>query len=320
MSLPLILHTTIPEVHSKLFDPLLSQMALRILITVSLVLFSLSHTSFGYSPEEVKSWCGKTPNPQPCEYFLTQKTDVTSIKQDTDFYKISLQLALERATTAQSRTYTLGSKCRNEREKAAWEDCRELYELTVLKLNQTSNSSPGCTKVDKQTWLSTALTNLETCRASLEDLGVPEYVLPLLSNNVTKLISNALSLNKVPYSEPSYKDGFPTWVKPGDRKLLQTTPRANIVVAQDGSGNVKTIQEAVAAASRAGGSRYVIYIKAGTYNENIEVKLKNIMFVGDGIGKTIITGSKSVGGGATTFKSATVGEFYQSLHYLLTTF
>ncbi|KAI3428967.1 Pectinesterase [Psidium guajava] len=30
------------------------------------------------------------------------------------------------------------------------------------------------------------------------------------------------------------------------------------------------------------------------------------MFVGDGIGKTIITGSKSVGGGSTTFKSATV--------------
>jgi hypothetical protein len=30
--------------------------------------------------------------------------------------------------------------------------------------------------------------------------------------------------------------------------------------------------------------------------------------VGDGIGKTIITGSKSVGGGATTFNSATLGK------------
>ncbi|KAK3429962.1 hypothetical protein EUGRSUZ_E01455 [Eucalyptus grandis] len=30
------------------------------------------------------------------------------------------------------------------------------------------------------------------------------------------------------------------------------------------------------------------------------------MFVGDGIGKTIITGSRSMGGGSTTFKSATV--------------
>lgn len=53
--------------------------------------------------------------------------------------------------------------------------------------------------------------------------------------------------------------------------------------------------------------RYVIYVKAGTYNENVEVgqKVKNVMVVGDGIGKTIVTGSKSVGGGSTTFKSAT---------------
>ncbi|KAJ1413591.1 Pectinesterase, catalytic [Sesbania bispinosa] len=43
-----------------------------------------------------------------------------------------------------------------------------------------------------------------------------------------------------------------------------------------------------------------------TYNEQVEIKAKNIMLVGDGIGKTIITGSKSVGGGTTTFRSATV--------------
>jgi pectinesterase len=55
----------------------------------------------------------------------------------------------------------------------------------------------------------------------------------------------------------------------------------------------------------------VIYVKAGTYKENVEIKLKNIMLVGDGIGKTIITGSKSVGGDATTFNSATLGKKIQ---------
>lgn len=254
------------------------------------------------------------PNPQPCEYFLAHKPDHTPIKNESDFYKISMQLALERAKSAESHTYTLGSKCRNKLEKAAWDDCLKLYELTVLKLNKTVDPSTKCTQVDKQTWLSTALTNLETCRTGFIELGVPDYILPLMSNNVSKLICNTLSLNKVPYSEPSYKYGFPTWVKPGDRKLLQTSSpasQANIVVAQDGSGNYKTIKEAITAASkRSGSGRYVIYIKAGTYNENIEVgnKLENIMFVGDGIGKTIVTGSKSVGGGATTFNSATVGE------------
>ncbi|KAK9273435.1 hypothetical protein L1049_018245 [Liquidambar formosana] len=131
-------------------------------------------------------------------------------------------------------------------------------------------------------------------------------------NNVSKLVSNTLAINKVPYSEPSYKEGFPTWVKPGDRKLLQSSSpasQANIVVAKDGSGNYKTVKEAISAASsRSGSGRYVIYVKAGVYSENVEIGngLKNIMLVGDGIGKTIITGSRSVGGGSTTFKSATL--------------
>ncbi|KAJ7950945.1 Pectinesterase [Quillaja saponaria] len=132
--------------------------------------------------------------------------------------------------------------------------------------------------------------------------------MPLMSNNVSRLICNTLAMNKVNYSEPSYKNGFPTWVKPGDRKLLQTSSpasRANVVVAADGSGNFKTLNAAISAAKSTSG-RYVIHVKAGTYNEQVEIKLKNIMLVGDGIGKTIITGSKSVGGGSTTFRSATV--------------
>ncbi|WJZ89589.1 hypothetical protein VitviT2T_008798 [Vitis vinifera] len=133
-----------------------------------------------------------------------------------------------------------------------------------------------------------------------------------MSNNVSKLISNTLSINKVPYAEPSYKGGYPTWVKPGDRKLLQSSSlasQANIVVSKDGSGDYTTIGAAITAASkRSGSGRHVIYVKAGTYSENVQIGsgLKNIMLVGDGIGKTIVTGSKSVGGGSTTFKSATV--------------
>ncbi|KAJ9680732.1 hypothetical protein PVL29_019909 [Vitis rotundifolia] len=223
-----------------------------------------------------------------------------------------MQLALERALRAESNTVSLGSKCRNELEKTAWSDCLKLYEYTILRLNKTVDPNTKCSQVDAQTWLSTALTNLETCQAGFIELGVSDYLLPLMSNNVSKLISNTLSLNKVPYTEPSYKEGFPTWVKPGDRKLLQSSSpasQANIVVAKDGSGDYTTIKAAVSAASkRSGTGRYVIYVKAGTYNENIEIgaKLKNIMLLGDGIGKTIITGSKSVGGGSTTFNSATV--------------
>ncbi|KAL4599754.1 hypothetical protein ACB092_11G149000 [Castanea dentata] len=269
-------------------------MALRALVTLLFVPLFLSPTILGYSQADIKKWCSQTPNPEPCEYFLSHKPNYHNpIKQKSDFFTISKQLALERALKAQSNIFSLGPKCKNAREKAAWADCLELYEYTHLRLNKTIDPNVKCSQTDAQTWLSTALTNLETCRAGFIELGVPDNLLPLMSNNVSKLISNALALNKVPYTVPSYKHGFPTW--------------ANIVVAQDGSGNYKTIKEAISAASSQSGSgRFVIYVKAGTYKENVEIKLKNIMLVGDGIGKTIVTGSKSVGGGSTTFNSATI--------------
>ncbi|KAF7844835.1 pectinesterase 2-like [Senna tora] len=268
-----------------------------------------SYSVNGYSLEEIKSWCSQTPNPQPCEYFLKTKSINKPIKKKSDFFKISLELALERAQRGESNTLTLGSKCRNPKEKAAWSDCLELYEHTIKKLNKTLDPKINCTDTDTQTWLSTALTNLETCVLGFYDLGVSDYVLPLMSNNVTKLLSNTLSLNKVPFKKPKYKGGFPKWVKPGDRKLLQSASaasQANVVVAKDGSGKYTTLKEAVDNAPKSSNGRYVIYVKAGVYNEQVEIKANNIMLVGDGIGKTIITGSKSVGGGSTTFRSATV--------------
>ncbi|KAG2672283.1 hypothetical protein I3760_13G033500 [Carya illinoinensis] len=285
-------------------------MARRVFVTLLFLPLFLCPTVFSYSSEDVKKWCSQTPHPQPCEYFLTQNLGHIPIHQKSDFLKISKQLALERALKAKSNVLSLGTKCRNALEKAAWNDCLELYEHTILRLNNTVDPGTKCTETDAQTWLSTALTNLETCRAGFLELGVSDYIFPLMSNNVSKLISNVLATNNVPYSEPEYKDGFPTWVKGGDRKLLQSSSpasQANIVVAKDGSGNYQTIQQAITAASkRSGSGRYVIYVKQGTYKENVQINLNNIMLVGDGIGKTIITGSKSVGGGSTTFNSATV--------------
>ncbi|KAL9240386.1 hypothetical protein vseg_014611 [Gypsophila vaccaria] len=135
-----------------------------------------------------------------------------------------------------------------------------------------------------------------------------------MSNNVSKLISNSLAVhntNGTVSIDTSYEQGYPTWVPRHDRKLLQGSSviNVNLVVAQDGSGNFKTISEAISAAStRAGGGRFVIHVKSGVYQENVVIgtNLKNIMLVGDGMQSTIITGSRSNVGGFTTFNSATV--------------
>lgn len=118
--------------------------------------------------------------------------------------------------------------------------------------------------------------------------------------------------------QPLLPGKFPSWVSSSrERRLLRRQGQksglginANVVVAQDGSGKYKTVKEAIASAPDKGTSRYVIYVKKGTYKENVEVgKTKtNVMLVGDGMDQTIITGSLNVVDGATTFNSATVGK------------
>jgi len=57
------------------------------------------------------------------------------------------------------------------------------------------------------------------------------------------------------------KDGFPSWVSPKDRKLLQAAvneTKFDLVVAKDGSGNFTTIGEAVAAAPNSSATRQVL--------------------------------------------------------------
>ncbi|CAN6468665.1 unnamed protein product [Victoria cruziana] len=93
----------------------------------------------------------------------------------------------------------------------------------------------------------------------------------------------------------------------GDGVLLSDV----VHVAKDGSGNFTAIGDAVAAApnnSDASGGYFVIYVAAGVYQEyvSIDKNKRNIMMVGDGINRTILTGNRSVGDGWTTFSSATL--------------
>ncbi|EYU24970.1 hypothetical protein ABFS82_06G045600 [Erythranthe guttata] len=267
-------------------------------------------------------WCNQTPYPEPCKHFMSQNNNnprkYFSPQKKSDFRKMAIQLALERATCAVGNTKALGAKCRNERERAAWSDCVKLYESTIEQLNKTVDPTINCTDFDSQTWLSTALTNIETCRTGFLELNVTDFVFPLISNNnVSKLICNTLALgdsgNETNHETKGYynKAGFPTWFSKGNRRLLQTTVSADVVVAQDGSGDNRTIKAALDVAARRSSTagRFVILVKRGVYSENIEIagsKMKNIMIVGDGIDNTIITGNRSVGGGSTTFESATV--------------
>ncbi|PON65856.1 Pectinesterase inhibitor domain containing protein [Parasponia andersonii] len=221
-------------------------------------------------------------------------------------------------------------------QKRALDDCLELLDDTASELEAalsdlTSEKTASTYYHDLQTLLSGAMTNQDTCLDGF-DFGkesnfARNYIqdrIVTISNHVSNIL---VMLKKIPGNHhftkttssekevfPGYgrvENGFPTWVSPKDRKLLQAQvsgTKFDLVVAKDGTGNFTTVSEAVAAAPNSSDTRFVIYIKAGAYLENVEVvrKKTNLMFVGDGIGKTIIKASRNHVDGWTTFRSATV--------------
>lgn len=85
--------------------------------------------------------------------------------------------------------------------------------------------------------------------------------------------------------------------------------RGIAVVRQDGSGNFTTVADAVNSApnnTNAGQGFFLIYVKAGVYEEYISIPQwkKYLMMVGDGINKTEITGDRSNAVGWTTFNTS----------------
>ncbi|KAK4762565.1 hypothetical protein SAY86_008333 [Trapa natans] len=227
-------------------------------------------------------------------------------------------------------------------DRRALDDCRELFQETVDEFNGALSDLSGTSSSSKhihdlQTLLSGAMTNQYTCLDGFAYSESNATVRKRIEKRLLKIsqhVSNSLAmLKKIPGANdtrsevlPEYgrlRKGFPSWVSRKDRRLLQTSTggiKYNLVVAKDGSGNFNNIADAVAAAPNSntarvflnvGIGRFVIYIKAGTYFENIEVDSKktNLMFVGDGIGKTLVKGNRNVVDGWTTFRSATVGTY-----------
>ncbi|XP_047963945.1 pectinesterase-like [Salvia hispanica] len=99
-------------------------------------------------------------------------------------------------------------------------------------------------------------------------------------------------------------------VASAERRILQAAAlKPTMVVAQDGSGQYKTISAALEALPKKNtNATIVIYIKAGVYKETCIVpkKVNKVVFIGDGPGKTVITGNLNFAAGVKTYHTATV--------------
>ncbi|KAL6657372.1 hypothetical protein ACP70R_005152 [Stipagrostis hirtigluma subsp. patula] len=244
--------------------------------------------------------------------------------------------AAVRASSANCSSYLRRPRGLRVRDRLALSDCLELFGHTLSQLGTAAaelsvgNRTAEESVAGVQTVLSAAMTNQYTCLdgfagpSASEDGRVRPYVQGRILH-VAHLVSNSLAmLRRLPQRRRRRRGreealegygrvrrGFPSWVSAGDRRRLQqrAAPAAvDAVVAKDGSGNFTTVGDAVAAAPNNSETRYVIYIKAGGYFENVEVgpEKTNLMFVGDGMWKTVIKASRSVVDNSTTFRSATL--------------
>jgi pectinesterase len=147
------------------------------------------------------------------------------------------------------------------RMSSAVSDCLDLLDLSSDELSLSLSSSQATTssvsgtgnrRSDLKSWLSAALSNQDTCKESLD--ATDSMLGSLISTGletVTSLVSESLSQVATATGSCGGKggrklvEGFPTWIKSKERKLLQAAPPGIVpdaVVAQDGTGNYTTVQ------------------------------------------------------------------------------
>ncbi|RZS13374.1 hypothetical protein BHM03_00044945 [Ensete ventricosum] len=85
-------------------------------------------------------------------------------------------------------------------------------------------------------------------------------------------------------------------------EIVPVNPSQSVKVAKDGSGNFTTVGDAVLSApngTSADGGYFAIYIGEGVYHENVIVPInkKNLILIGSGINRTIITSNHNVADG-----------------------
>ncbi|KAF6139865.1 hypothetical protein GIB67_009712 [Kingdonia uniflora] len=279
--------------------------------------------------QSIKAVCSVTLYPDSCFASLSElkMTNQTTTMDPKSLFKFSMQVAVKELTKLTALPDTLIASVKDDAVKAALVDCKTLFDDAIDELN-LSISSMGDFKIeDLRTMLSSAVTDQETCLDGLDETtsANTSYILSEMRSamkNSSEFTSNSLAIvAKIftildDFNLPIHRkllgtvgSDFPTWVKVNDRRLLvdEEIVKPDITVAKDGSGNFETIKEAVATIAERNKSRTVIYVKAGTYLENVVLEKKhwNVMMYGDGKTKTIVSGSLNNIDGTPTFSSAT---------------
>ncbi|XP_028803335.1 putative pectinesterase/pectinesterase inhibitor 24 [Neltuma alba] len=287
----------------------------------------------------VKAVCDVTLYKDACYASLGRVVQPGQVMKPEDLFRLSLQVALDEVSNAADK-YFSGKKGAfkdligdDNRTMESFRNCKELLDLAIDHLNVSLSSGQNSSVLDLfedlQTWLSATGTYQQTCIDGLEEAkgSIKNRISSYLKNS-TEFTSNSLAIitwiqqatstlnlrRRRLLTLPNNNEA-PAWLHQKDRKLLASDKdlkkRADIVVAKDGSGKYRTISEALKHVPEESKKRTVIYVKKGLYYENVRVEKKkwNVMMIGDGMTRTIVSGSLNFVDGTPTFSSATFAVF-----------
>ncbi|XP_057492892.1 LOW QUALITY PROTEIN: putative pectinesterase/pectinesterase inhibitor 22 [Actinidia eriantha] len=310
-------------------------MALANFLLVLILLPSI--TVLSYDNQTIHSMifqtCNNVGNQTSCLSNIQARLGKLDNNNPASILKAALEATLNEARLAIDMVTKFNTLSVSLREQIAIQDCKELLDFSVSELAWSlaemnkirAGSRSVHTEGNLKAWLSAALSNQDTCLEGFEgtDRRLARFIKGSLAE-VTQLIGNVLTLysqlhslpfkptrNTTTKNKPNPTLNVPKWMTEGDKDLLVSDlngMHVDAVVALDGTGRYNTIAQAIYEAPSYSNRRYIIYIKRGVYRENIDMKKKktNIMFVGDGIGATVVTGNRNFMQGWTTFRTATV--------------
>ncbi|KAG6468414.1 pectinesterase-like [Zingiber officinale] len=293
-----------------------------------------------HTTSAIQVLCSPTDYRATCESTLKGATNSTSTPKDLVLAAVSV--IVKEVDEAFKKSDTIGTA--DPEVKSAVELCQKLHKYAVGELASTlgtidSQHLNGLPKKvhELKNWLSATATYQETCIDGFPD-GDQKQKMKTALNTAKQLTSNALAivgslssflsvinlgrgkggrrlLSEAPIENQEVDVGtdgrLPDWVDDDRRRFLlgratkELTP--NVTVAKDGSGDFKTISEALAKMPTIISGRYVIYVKEGVYEEQavVDTNMINVTMYGDGSRKTVITGSKNFDDGTKTFETAT---------------
>ncbi|XP_022138440.1 putative pectinesterase/pectinesterase inhibitor 28 [Momordica charantia] len=280
------------------------------------------------STKSIKSICQPTDYKDVCEESLA--TEGVTATDPKELIKSAFKIATNHINAAIQNSTTLKELAKDPRANQALQNCRELLEYAIDDIKE-SFERIGTFEVGKvkefiddlKIWLTGALTYEDTCLDGFENTTgeagekMRQFLKSsqqLTSNSLAMVteLANSLGNLQIPTlgRRLMAENDAPEWVSDTNRRLLQAGPvtvKPNVVVAQDGSGKYKTINEALVEIPQKSNVTFVIYVKAGIYKETVVITnaMTHVTMYGDGPTKTVVTGSLNYIDGVQTFKTAT---------------